>query len=88
MTIFCLALGNPTPQISLYIGGHLVRQETVIIKLINTNLVLENINIKLMNLLIGSSYGNNNSKCFKRNGTRLVLRNQWIWCTHAGGQEN
>lgn len=28
MTIFCLALGNPVPTISLYIGGHLVRQET------------------------------------------------------------
>lgn len=27
MTIFCLALGNPVPTISLYIGGHLVRQE-------------------------------------------------------------
>lgn len=27
MTIFCLALGNPAPTISLYIGGHLVRQE-------------------------------------------------------------
>lgn len=26
MTIFCLALGNPVPTISLYIGGHLVRQ--------------------------------------------------------------
>lgn len=28
MTILCLALGNPTPTISLYVGGHLVRQET------------------------------------------------------------
>lgn len=27
MTIFCLALGNPVPTISLYIGGHFVRQE-------------------------------------------------------------
>lgn len=27
MTIFCLALGNPVPTISLYIGGHLIRQE-------------------------------------------------------------
>lgn len=27
MTIYCLALGNPVPTISLYIGGHLVRQE-------------------------------------------------------------
>ncbi|ALC43811.1 CG17839 [Drosophila busckii] len=28
MTILCLALGNPAPTISLYIGGHLVRQDT------------------------------------------------------------
>lgn len=27
MTIFCLALGNPVPTISLYIGGLLIRQE-------------------------------------------------------------
>ncbi|XP_037904934.1 Ig-like and fibronectin type-III domain-containing protein 1 isoform X1 [Hermetia illucens] len=28
MTILCLALGNPAPTISLYVGGHLVRQDT------------------------------------------------------------
>lgn len=28
MTILCLALGNPMPMISLYVGGMLVRQET------------------------------------------------------------
>ena len=28
MTILCLALGNPMPEISLYVGGHLLRQET------------------------------------------------------------
>lgn len=28
MTVLCLALGNPAPTISLYIGGHLVRQDT------------------------------------------------------------
>lgn len=27
MTILCLALGNPIPTISLYIGGHFVRSE-------------------------------------------------------------
>ncbi|XP_058985320.1 Ig-like and fibronectin type-III domain-containing protein 2 [Musca domestica] len=27
MTILCLALGNPAPTISLYVGGHLVRQD-------------------------------------------------------------
>lgn len=27
MTIFCLALGNPIPKISLYVGGHLVRED-------------------------------------------------------------
>ncbi|XP_049544577.1 Ig-like and fibronectin type-III domain-containing protein 1 [Anopheles darlingi] len=28
MTILCLAMGNPAPTISLYVGGHLVRQDT------------------------------------------------------------
>ncbi|GAB0093957.1 Fibronectin type-III domain-containing protein [Sergentomyia squamirostris] len=28
MTVLCLALGNPEPTISLYVGGHLVRQDT------------------------------------------------------------
>lgn len=28
MTILCTALGSPTPTISLYVGGHLVRVET------------------------------------------------------------
>lgn len=28
MTVLCLALGNPAPTISLYIGGHLLRQDT------------------------------------------------------------
>lgn len=28
MTVLCLALGNPAPTISLYVGGHLVRQDT------------------------------------------------------------
>lgn len=28
MTVLCLALGNPPPTISLYVGGHLVRQDT------------------------------------------------------------
>lgn len=28
MTILCLALGNPAPTISLYVGGHLLRQDT------------------------------------------------------------
>lgn len=27
MTILCLALGNPIPTISLYVGGHFVRSE-------------------------------------------------------------
>lgn len=27
MTVLCLALGNPIPTISLYVGGHLVRSE-------------------------------------------------------------
>lgn len=27
MTVLCLALGNPAPTISLYVGGHLVRQD-------------------------------------------------------------
>ncbi|XP_043647954.1 Ig-like and fibronectin type-III domain-containing protein 2 [Drosophila teissieri] len=27
MTILCLAFGNPAPTISLYVGGHLVRQD-------------------------------------------------------------
>lgn len=27
MTVFCMASGNPVPTISLYIGGHLIRQE-------------------------------------------------------------
>lgn len=28
MTILCLALGNPVPHVKLYVGGHLVREET------------------------------------------------------------
>lgn len=28
MTILCLALGNPVPHVRLYVGGHLVREET------------------------------------------------------------
>lgn len=28
MTILCLALGNPVPTVKLYIGGHLVREDT------------------------------------------------------------
>lgn len=28
MTVLCLALGNPAPTISLYVGGHLLRQDT------------------------------------------------------------
>lgn len=28
MTVLCLALGNPAPTISLYVSGHLVRQDT------------------------------------------------------------
>lgn len=28
MKILCLAMGNPAPTISLYVGGHLVRQDT------------------------------------------------------------
>lgn len=28
MTVLCLALGNPPPMISLYVSGHLVRQDT------------------------------------------------------------
>lgn len=27
MTILCMALGNPIPTISLYVGGHMIRQE-------------------------------------------------------------
>lgn len=27
MSILCVALGNPVPKISLYVGGHLVREE-------------------------------------------------------------
>lgn len=28
MTVLCLALGNPTPKISLYIGGVEIKSET------------------------------------------------------------
>lgn len=28
MTILCLALGNPVPSVRLYVGGHLIREET------------------------------------------------------------
>ena len=28
MTILCLALGNPVPHVKLYVGGHLVREES------------------------------------------------------------
>lgn len=28
MTILCLALGNPVPNVRLYVGGHLVREES------------------------------------------------------------
>lgn len=27
MTILCLALGNPVPNVKLYVGGHFVREE-------------------------------------------------------------
>jgi hypothetical protein len=28
MTILCLALGNPVPNVRLYVGGHMIREET------------------------------------------------------------
>lgn len=28
MTILCLALGAPVPNVRLYVGGHLVREES------------------------------------------------------------
>lgn len=27
MTILCLALGNPVPNVKLYVGGHFVRED-------------------------------------------------------------
>lgn len=53
MTIFCLALGNPVPTISLYIGGHLVRQE------IGRHMVttIQNVSKEMENILCYASNG-------------------------------
>lgn len=83
MTILCLALGNPVPNVKLYVGGHFVREETtrhMVTTVHNVTTDMEHI----------SCYADNGNNCetLPLNFVKLNKLHHRLRCADANIKEN
>lgn len=86
MTILCLALGNPVPHVKLYVGGHLVREETTR-HLVTT---VHNISVDMEHISCYADNGKDHEKgSFFQSFTLFTLIYAIrLWCANANIEEN
>ena len=86
MTILCLALGNPVPHVKLYVGGHLVREETTR-HLVTT---VHNISVDMEHISCYADNGKTMKKAalYSHLHYFTLIYAIRLWCANANIEEN